>query len=252
MISFHSPQPRGATLIEVAVVILVIVLAMVLVLPRLLRARMGANEAAAARTLRNLVAHQKNFKAEAIVDQDADGVGEYGLLGELAGDIVPRAASRRFHLATAVLSTGGSAEGGDGCAVTNGYVYRIVLAGEMLEDSRAIAGDDLTLGGSARKPGATLSDVDAIDMQEQRFAIYAWPLRAGDTGNRAFVATQAGHLLSTSMDARTYSGRGPMGSESTPAPDAAYAGGLFAGEPVGEQPGSDGNLWKSCAAGAGP
>jgi len=136
--------------------------------------------------------------------------------------------------------------------VTGGYVYRIVLAGEILEDSRFVAGDDLTLGGAARKPGATLSDVDAIDMQEQRFAIYAWPLRAGDTGNRAFVVTETGHLLSTSTEARTYSGRGPMGSESTPGPDAAYVGGLFASKPSAGQPGPDGNVWHACAVGTAP
>jgi len=65
MTSFRSPSPRGATLVEIAVVILVIVLATVLVLPRLHRGRMDANEAAAARMLRNLVAHQNKPQAGA-------------------------------------------------------------------------------------------------------------------------------------------------------------------------------------------
>ncbi len=252
MTTFRSPSSRGATLVEVAAVILVIVLATLLVLPRLHRARIEANEATAARTLRNLVAHQKNFKAAAVVDQDADGIGEYGLLGELAGDIVPRTASKRSGLATATLNTGGSAPGGDGCAMTAGYVYRIVLAAEVLEDSRIVPGDDLILGGTKQKPGPTLSDVDAIDMQEQRFAIFAWPLRAGDTGNRAFVVTEAGRVLSTAMEARTYSGRGPMDSELSPGPDAEYAGYSFAGDPAPAKPGPDGNTWHWYADDATP
>ena len=246
----------GIALLEIAILVMVLAIAVTLTIPRLLRARVASNEARAALMLRNLVAYETAFRADAVVDQDADGVGEYGLLGELAtrrdpatgklvGELIPRAAQKRLKAAYLPedFATGGRAPDADGCAATGGYVYRLCLAAKVGEDKSIVAGDDHVLGGTETQAGPTLTDVDAIDLQQKCFVVYAWPVEAGVSGKRAFAITQAGKLVATDMAARLYSGRGPLGAPNTPAADAAFTGEALVSPLADGKPGRDGNVW---------
>ncbi len=48
------------------------------------------NESAAIATLRNIHSAQGEFRAMAFVDEDGDGVGEFGTLQELSAAVAPR------------------------------------------------------------------------------------------------------------------------------------------------------------------
>lgn len=245
----------GVKLLDMAGFILIIAIVAAVALPRLARVRRAANEAQAVLLLRHLAASEGNFKRSGAVDQDADGMGEYGLLAELAGQVPLRAGQARLStplvpqqlLAAIRRSAGGGEEEGyvspDGCFLVGGYVYRAYLAAAVDENQSVQVGDDRTLGGTRSHAGATLTDVDAIDLQEQHFAIYAWPLEAGATGERVFVITETGRLLATDMKARQYSGRGPLSASNVPAADSAFTGEVFVSPLAEGKRGRDGNVW---------
>jgi len=55
-------------------------------IPSLLRSRVAANESSMVATLHSIAAAEAEFRQAAEVDQDGDGSGEHGFLGELAGN----------------------------------------------------------------------------------------------------------------------------------------------------------------------
>lgn len=79
------------------------------------------------------------------------------------------------------------------------------------------------------------------DLQEERFVVYAWPLEAGRTDDRAYAVNQEGQALITDNRLRRYAG-----PEGGPAPEAAFQedpaaaelGSAFGGV------GSDGQTWR--------
>lgn len=56
-----------------------------LLMPKLNRARISANEGSAIQTIRVLYAIQNHFQSQCLVDQNRNGVGEYGYFQELTG-----------------------------------------------------------------------------------------------------------------------------------------------------------------------
>ena len=54
-------------------------------LPKLMSARISANENAAIATLRSIASGQAQLESSCAIDTDADGGGEFGYFGELAG-----------------------------------------------------------------------------------------------------------------------------------------------------------------------
>ena len=241
---------RGFGKIELALLVALIAAVIALAVPGLKRSRITSNELAARQALLAIAAAQESWKEEAKVDQDADTLGEYGLLGELAGALIPRSGEKRVDpaFAPALFGTGGQA-GADGCAVVNGYVYRIYLVQSVEESGAIIAGDDKGLGGTASAAGATLTDVEAIDHQEKSYVLYVWPLKAGVTGSRAFAVTQEPTVHETDMEAKPYSGRGPTGAANVPAVDAAFSGDAFTSRlNSAEHGGRDGNVWRPIAS----
>jgi len=171
----------------------------------------------------------------AAYDQDADGIGEYGLLGELAGELIPRQCTKRIGkpYLSKIFYTGG--KNGKGYVESGGY--RIVLY--LPTDGSGKAGDDKTLGGTMSSPGKICEDAAGIDMQELHFACYAWPKVAGSTGRRAFFVNETGKLYATDMRKARYSG------DNMPPASAAYSGLTFQDQPSkSKYKGNDGNIWR--------
>jgi type II secretory pathway pseudopilin PulG len=172
-------------------------------IPNLLKARLEANETSAIAGLRNIASAQAQFQAMAAADRDQDGVGEYGFLAELAGTkpvpggepLVPPLLPARF----------GSVE--DGAVTSNGYLFKVYLAGRGGESV-----SELPSGGSP-------SGLDA-DGAEKAFVVYAWPANAGSTGRCVFVLDESGAIYSS----RNVASGGPYGGiHSAPAADAAMS-----------------------------
>lgn len=244
----HAKSDAGISRLELVILAALCVVIPALALPGLRGSRLSANERAAENNLLSLAAAEAAWKAEARVDQDADAVGEYGLLGELAGELVPRSGEKKPPaFMSPDFSTGGSA-GTDGGCVVNGYVYRVYLAASVAESGEITAGDDKTLGGARDAAGKTLTDADAIKRQEEKLILYAWPEKAGSTGRWGYAVTEGRRLVGTDMASRPYSGRGPIGSPNVPAPDAAFLGKAFESDLAADAVGSDGNRWRLITA----
>jgi len=73
----------GFTLFELVIVIQILMILAVLAIPNLMRARMSAQEASAAGSMRLIAVSQTSFKAAGFVDFDNDGEGDYGTLAQL-------------------------------------------------------------------------------------------------------------------------------------------------------------------------
>lgn len=179
---------------------------------------MHGRQVAAMYSLSQVRAQQMLAMEKRIVDQDRDGRPEFLLLGELAGDIVPRGTWRKTPLQEPFLTSGYKTGGknGKGFAARNGYYFRIYLP-ENLDK----AGDDRTLGGTATEPGPQVRP-EAVDLQEKYFAIYAWP---------AWKETIPQFAVAFFMNEKGFIyrqlGTKYIGEENPPPAEAAYSGHVF-------------------------
>jgi hypothetical protein len=218
------------------------------------------NEAAVISDLKSIATAQAIFRQACCVDQNQNGVGEYYLLGELAGELAlrPNASKKLGDVARSSeydsslrlcrdFKTRGSA--GNGTASKSGYLFRIYLSNATPVNPKA-EGDDKTLGGTPEK-GGPAADSEAMRLQESTFTIYAWPAEPG-RGNIAFVINEIGEVFATKMEKKRYCGN------QGPAANAVYIdGGWCASQVVGggqtflktrvshaRTSGSDGNQWE--------
>src|SRR4029077_13333147 len=81
----RNHKQSGFTLIELMIVVQILALIASIAIPKLLAARLSANEAAAISTLRSISSAQAQLQSSAAIDCDADGSGEYGYFAEMAG-----------------------------------------------------------------------------------------------------------------------------------------------------------------------
>jgi len=187
----------GLTLLELMIVLAILAIIAAIAIPRLMRGRLSANEAAAISTLRSVTSAQAQLQSSAAIDTDADGAGEYGYFGELSGidplrvatgtPAVPGAgAVGTDELVPAILST---AFGNVAASVVQrqGYMFQMWLP-------NATAGG-LVPGIAEAPTGGSSATFPNPNNCELLYCCYAWPADYNKTGNRAFFTNQEGDLL---------------------------------------------------------
>jgi hypothetical protein len=148
-------------------------------IPKLMSARLEANEAAAAATLRSIASAEAQFQAAGVLDLDQDGMGEYGTLGELTGTAKLRGSNE--VLVPAVLP-GRPAPDAKGIWTRSGYHFSVYLPME--------------------KDGAQV----CTDEAEVHYSVIAWPVDAGATGGHLYAIDSEGDLLRADNFGGLYSG----------------------------------------------
>jgi prepilin-type N-terminal cleavage/methylation domain-containing protein len=199
-------REKGFTLIELMIVVAIIAIIAAIAIPQLLRSRMSSNEIAAIGSLTTLRTVQAQFQQAIVVDQNGNGIGEYGCFQELAGAVIPRGAAGA-RTPGEFLSQEFGAVDANGIASKAGYHFLIYLptgAGPAVSEGQI-------------NFGATVP-ADA-EPQEVRWCCYAWPVSRTETGTRCFSVNQTGTVYHSNNEVATqlYSG-----TVRIPAPEAAF------------------------------
>ena len=181
----------GFTLIELMIVVAIIAIIASIAIPKLMSARLSANEAAAIATLRSISSSQAQIQSSSAIDTDGDGGGEYGYFTEMAGTVPMRinnagtpafSASNDDLLTPSVLSSAFGAIDANGYVTRSGYYFATYLP-------------DATGGGVTPGLGEVTGTVPDSNNCEILWACYAWPIDVEGTGNRCFFVNQEGDLL---------------------------------------------------------
>ena len=202
----------GFTLIELMIVVAIIAIIAAIAIPKLMSARISANENAAVATLRSIAAAQQQFQASSAIDTDGDGGGEYGFFGEIAGAMPMRI----FNGVGPALGVVGDeldppflasafgnvvAAGADGVVERQGYIFKIHLPALTAALGTPGFGEDI-LGGTKALDIAAWASANC----EIMWCAYAWPVDAEKTGNRTFFINQEGDLAGYDNRDQDYEG----------------------------------------------
>lgn len=182
-------------------------------------------------TMRSIAVSNEQFRLGVTVDQDGDGNGEYGWLGELAGTEPYRGAITMTvspHLGRAL-----GAKDAHGRAERHGHYVRLALptaGGGWMWEPRSLG---------AGFPRSFTPHPDA-DAQEQRWVAYAWPVYGSAFGGHTVVTGWTGEVYRCDESVKAY--RGDTG----PSIDAAFdpTGVLPNPPPAAGWIGRDGNRWQ--------
>jgi len=207
------------------IVVVIIAVIASIALPNLLSSRLLANETAAIATLRSLIAAQALFHKRALIDDDFDGIGEYGMFAELAGSVPVRGGGGLMRPKVLQATMGSINSKGE--AVRAGYQFRMWLPGT--------AGAGIGEKADGGSPAGVVPE-----LAETFWCAYAWPSSYEQTGVRTFYVNQNASITFATDGA--YSGPGAFTT-----PGAALREGGLVTQVTGRiatgNTGRDGNLW---------
>lgn len=126
--------------------------------------RRGAVYRSVKSVLETIALAQESYQNQELIDQDKDGIGEFGLLNELTKTDTPRDESQHMkypHLLNQVFKV----FKGETYATYAGYHYQV-----FLPNYNTILTDNMLSVPSNKK--------QAINQQEKRWIVYAWPSEA--------------------------------------------------------------------------
>jgi len=236
----------GFTLIELMIVVAIIAIIASVAIPKLMSARLAANESAAIATLRSLSSAQAQVQSSSAIDSDADGGGEYGSFGELSG-ADPLRVSAAGVPAAGVVGTDElnpsvlSAAFGNVVNSTvqrSGYIFQMWLPQPTAGGATPAATEDPNGGFQGVNPFPDPNNCEVM------WLCYAWPIQAGNSGNRTFFINQEGDLLQFANRNGAYDGDPATGGVA-PAFDAVFSAAGDIGSPLGINgvATNDGNVW---------
>jgi hypothetical protein len=187
-----------------AVGILVGALILAIVVPGLLRSRIGSGESSPLSCLKGIATGEEQFRNACCVDLDGDKDGEYGFLSELGGTRPCRGSGQQYTRTPFIPRVLGTLDA-NGVALKSGYCFKVYLpsgpAAAVSEDAN----------------GPPKADPAAAPLQGRRYVAYAWPQIVGRTGLRFFMIDEQGRPF-------TWKGDSPYsGADRAPPWDAALA-----------------------------
>jgi len=150
--------------------------------------------------LKALSAGQEQFRTAGHVDINENGVGEYGLLGELSGASNCRGFGKNISTSPYIPSTFKPDSLGRG--LRSDYYYIVYLPGKRLSVSDA----------NPRSKGDP-------DKQEELYVAYAFPITYGRSGNRIFAISPSGTIMQLANK------DGKWGGDNVPPPGLAFKDG---------------------------
>jgi prepilin-type N-terminal cleavage/methylation domain-containing protein len=213
----------GFTLVELMIVVAILAIVASIAAPNLFASRSVANEQTVVTVLRTITTAEFEFKTRAVVDTDRDGNGEYGRLGEMAGEVPLRGTALPLRPSLVSSSLGGI--DGDGHATRNGFLFALYLP---------------SAGGAGL--AETAANEPAIDarMAADYWTCVAWPSSRTSGQRTVFFVNQQGTILKCSSS--TYDGKStvpPAGAALVGIPPAR----IDTHELAVNRVGADGNLW---------
>jgi len=196
--SSRPSRASGFTVIELLIVIAILTIVAAIAIPKMLSARLAANETSAIATLKAILQAQSQVQSRGAVDTDSDGAGEFAYLGELMG-LVPARVSVGGNPGPGVvgvdelepsplLQSLGPVQ--NGVSEHSGYFFQLWLP------TAAVGG---AVGGLAEEAtgGKTAAPFPDSNTSEVMFAAYAWPSNNGRSGEMTFFINQEGVVMRT-------------------------------------------------------
>jgi hypothetical protein len=154
----------------------------------MLDSRIGVNEESAIGSLKSIATGQEQFRSQNCVDQDSNGVGEYGLLGELSGLKEYRGYGGNCKDSPFIPSILGKTDD-KGRVKKSGYYFILYLFG----DGKIIS-------------DASPDVVKKASMQEEEYVVYAFPAEPGQSGIRVFALNSMGQIFQLKNAGNTWGG----------------------------------------------